>query len=160
MKLLLLFFSLTIHKLTFSQVNIFGTYELKNSLADYRTFGAILILNCDYTYTVSDSIAKHWGTWKLKENETLILDIDTMAANGRVEKYSAKVYYNIINGQISLAEREYSKKAYRADISQGNESLKANNIPFRFHYSNENYGKWRKGTMSLYYEKRQSFMCK
>ena len=160
MKLLLLFFSLTIHKLTFSQVNIFGTYELKNSLADYRTFGAILILNCDYTYTVSDSIAKHWGTWKLKENETLILNIDSMAANGKIEKYSAKVYYKIINGQFSLAEREYSKKACRTDLAKINEAYKANNFPFRFYYSKENYEKWRKGKRCLYYEKRESFMCK
>ena len=159
MKLIFLFLSLAFHKLTFSQDSIFGTYELKSSFPDYMLNGTILKLNCDYTYTCSDSIAKQWGTWKVKENESLILSIDTLQANGKTERSKAKVYYIIINGQFRLDEREYSKKAFKKDIKGGNEAMKANNIPFRSHYSEEGYEKNRKRTMSLYYEKKQSLIC-
>ncbi|MBS1511772.1 MAG: hypothetical protein JST86_13075 [Bacteroidetes bacterium] len=160
MKLFLLILSLTVYKVTFCQENIFGTYELKSSMQDYKSYGTILTLNCDYTYTVSDSLSKHWGTWKLEKNETLILHIDTMTAHGKIEKYNTDVYYKIVNGQFFLAEKEYSKKSYKADISQGNESLKANNIPARLHYTEEGYQQWRKESISLYFEKILAFLCK
>jgi hypothetical protein len=158
MKTLLILFALTSFKFSYCQDSIFGVYNIGTSLSGEKTHGTVLQLNCDHSYLRSDSIAKDWGKWELKDNNILILYIDTMSANGRTEKFEAKVQYKLIEQKLVLHDKEYSKKAFKDFIRYVNKNT--TNPMYKMRYSDESYEKYRLSTMNLYFERKETISCK
>jgi hypothetical protein len=147
--LLIPFLLLILFTNVFSQVKFSGKYKLN---ADHNS---ILQLHCGNIFILDDSLAIGYGKWYVKNNNQLILEVDSIAMNNRMDREirrsNKKIVYNIEDGRIF--RNKISKKEYR--------KLKKEFQKIHW-YHGETFGSfstYKANQLKTYYQKTVQYSC-
>jgi hypothetical protein len=96
-----------------AQTELFGQYKYFTANNETLRYNYTLNLNCDKTFLIKDSTTNSsaTGTWKVKDDQTLILQIDSITFKAKKSGGNRRIKYFIKDGQ--LHEEIMTKKQYK-----------------------------------------------
>ena len=117
MKLLTLICVLTLSiTYGFGQDSLYGKYQELTTANDNWMISRILSLQCDMSFTIADSSVICYGRWKLKNENEISLNYDSVKVRGYTSSVNEKLEYLIENNR--LRRKSIPKKEYK-DLIKG-----------------------------------------
>ena len=141
-----------------SQSSLYGIYKMKNGDSVFSN-RQVLILNCDQTFLLVDSVIKFTGTgiWKQNEHNELLLSADKMIFKSDTSYKTKELKYLIKDDQLYDTKKIISKRKYDRQIKKDGRRLyrQIGEIPMY-----EPYEKFRVRQENLYFIKVESIGCR
>ena len=100
---MLLFFSILFHLIASAQNNIPGQYHSNKRLIDTASSRETLNLNCNKTFTITDSNNTSFGKWYRKNRNILILQTDSAI-------YQFKTFHKKWEFELTIKNNELFEK--------------------------------------------------